>query len=131
IISPLLAAITLVSVPLTVLVTGRVMGRSRRLFIQQWRSTGRLNAHIEETYTGHTLVKVFGRQRDAEATFAEENEELFKASFGAQFASGLIMPITMFIGNLVYVITAVVGAVQVASGALSLGSVQAFIQYSR
>lgn len=131
VISPLLAMITLISVPLTVLVTGRVMSRSRQLFIEQWRRTGRLNSHIEETFTGHSVVRVFGRQKDVEATFEVENEELYKAAFGAQFASGLVMPITMWIGNLIYVVIAVVGGLRVATGAISLGSVQAFIQYSR
>lgn len=130
-ISPLLALVALISVPLAILISSAVMKRSQGMFIAQWRSTGRLNSHIEETFSGHSLVKVFGRQREAEKVFAEENEKLFKASFSAQFVSGLIMPIIMFIGNLNYVIIAVIGGVRVASGALSLGEVQAFIQYSR
>ncbi len=130
-ISPLLALVALVTVPISVLVTGRVMKRSQGLFIAQWRRTGRLNAHIEETFTGHELVKVFGRQRQVEEVFAKENEELYKASFGAQFVSGLIMPLMMFIGNLNYVLIAVLGGLRVASGQMSLGEVQAFIQYSR
>ena len=107
------------------------MKRSQGMFIQQWRRTGRLNAHVEETFTGHALVKVFGRQQEVEKTFAEENDELFKASFGAQFVSGLIMPVMMFIGNINYVVIAVLGGLRVASGTMSLGDVQAFIQYSR
>lgn len=130
-ISPLLAVIALVSVPVTVLATGRIMKRSQGLFVQQWRRTGTLNAHIEESYTGHDLIKVFGRQQESHERFAEENEELFKASFGAQFASGLLMPVMMFVGNLNYVLVAVVGGLRVATGQISLGSVQAFIQYSR
>ncbi|RNM17524.1 ABC transporter ATP-binding protein [Nocardioides pocheonensis] len=130
-ISPLLALVALISVPLSMLLTGTVMKRSQGMFVQQWRRTGRLNAHIEETFSGHALVKVFGRQAEAERVFAEENDELFKASFGAQFVSGLIMPIMMFIGNLNYVLVAVIGGLRVASGSLSLGDVQAFIQYSR
>ena len=98
---------------------------------QQWAQTGALNAHIEETYTGHALVKVFGHQREAEEQFAERNEALFRASFGAQFLSGIIMPAIMFIGNLNYVFIAVIGGLEVASGSMSLGDVQAFIQYSR
>ena len=101
------------------------------MFVQQWRRTGRLNGHIEETFSGHALVKVFGRQGEAERVFAEENDELWKASFGAQFVSGLIMPIMMFVGNLNYVVIAVLGGLRVASGTMSLGDVQAFIQYSR
>jgi ATP-binding cassette subfamily B protein len=101
------------------------------MFIQQWRSTGRLNAHVEETFSGHALVKVFGRQREAERVFAEQNDELYESAFRAQFVSGLVMPIMMFVGNLNYVLVAVVGGIRVASGQLSLGDVQAFIQYTR
>jgi len=131
VISPLLALIALVAVPLSVLVTKQITSRSQRLFIAQWTHTGTLNAHIEEAFTGHELVKVFGRRREVEATFAERNEKLYRASYGAQFVSGIIMPSMMFIGNLSYVAVAVVGGLRVASGSMSLGDVQAFIQYSR
>jgi ATP-binding cassette subfamily B protein len=131
VISPLLALIALVAVPLSVVVTRRIAKRSQKQFIAQWMHTGTLNAHIEEAYTGHELVKVFGRQREVGAVFAAKNEQLFKASFGAQFVSGIIMPSMMFIGNLSYVAIAVVGGLRVASGSMSLGDVQAFIQYSR
>ncbi|QWF23087.1 ABC transporter ATP-binding protein/permease [Nocardioides sp. LMS-CY] len=130
-ISPLLALVALVTVPLSLIVTAQIMKRSQGQFVAQWRRTGRLNAQIEEAYSGHALVKVFGRQAEVERTFAEENDELFKVSFGAQFVSGLIMPSMMFIGNLNYVLVAVVGGLRVANGSLSLGEVQAFIQYSR
>ena len=130
-ISPLLALVALVSVPLTMVVTKQVMGRSQGMFIDQWRRTGRLNGHIEETFSGHALVKVFGRQREVEEVFARESEALYRSSLGAQFVSGLIMPLMMFIGNLNYVAIAVIGGVRVASGTMSLGDVQAFIQYSR
>ena len=130
-ISPLLALVALVTVPLSLIVTAQIMKRSQGQFVAQWRRTGKLNAQIEEAYSGHALVKVFGRQAEVERTFAEENDELFKVSFGAQFVSGLIMPAMMFIGNLNYVLVAVVGGLRVASGSLSLGEVQAFIQYSR
>ena len=130
-ISPVLALVALVSVPISMALTKGVMGRSQGLFVTQWRRTGRLNAHIEETFSGHDLVKVFGRRRHAEEVFAEENDELYAASFGAQFVSGLIMPLMMFVGNLNYVVIAVLGGLRVASGSMSLGDVQAFIQYSR
>lgn len=130
-ISPLLAGIALMSVPVSVLATGRIMKRSQGLFVQQWRRTGTLNAHIEESYTGHDLIKVFGRQKESHERFAVENEELYKTSFGAQFVSGLLMPVMMFVGNLNYVLVAVIGGLRVATGQISLGSVQAFIQYSR
>jgi len=130
-ISPLLAVVALVSVPLSMLITSLVMKRSQGLFIAQWRRTGTLNAHVEEAFSGHALVKVFGRAREVEAVFETENEKLYEASFGAQFVSGLIMPIITFIGNLNYVLIAVLGGLRVASGSMSLGDVQAFIQYSR
>ena len=130
-ISPLLALIALVSVPMSMFVTQRIMKRSQGQFIAQWRRTGRLNAQIEEAFSGHALVTVFGRRAEIEQTFAEENDELYEASFKAQFVSGLIMPVMMFIGNLNYVVVAVVGGLRVAHGTLTLGEVQAFIQYSR
>lgn len=131
VISPLLALIALVTIPLSMVVTGQVAKRSQKLFVAQWAGTGALNAHIEEAFTGHELVKVFGRQPEVEKVFQDRNEELFKASFGAQFISGIIMPTMMFIGNLNYVAIAVVGGLRVATGSMSLGDVQAFIQYSR
>ncbi|MFT3874074.1 MAG: ABC transporter ATP-binding protein [Nocardioides sp.] len=130
-ISPTLALVALIVVPVTMIAAGTVMKRSQGLFVAQWRRTGVLNGHIEETFSGHHLVKVFGRQAEAERIFGEENEQLYRASFGAQFVSGLIMPIMMFIGNLNYVVIAVLGGMRVASGAMSLGDVQAFIQYTR
>jgi ATP-binding cassette subfamily B protein len=131
VISPLLSLVAIVAIPLTLGIVVLIAKRSQKLFIAQWTHTGALNGQIEEGYTGHALVKVFGRHREVGARFAEKNEELYRASFGAQFISGLIMPATMFVGNLVYVGIAVVGGVMVTSGSLSLGSVQAFIQYSR
>ncbi|NUR88082.1 MAG: ABC transporter ATP-binding protein [Nonomuraea sp.] len=130
-ISPILALIALVTVPVSVYVTTVVGKRSQPQFIKQWSSTGKLNGHIEEMYGGHTLVKVFGRQKEAAGTFDEHNEALFTSSFRAQFISGLIQPAMMFIGNVNYVLVAVVGGLKVASGSISLGDVQAFIQYSR
>jgi ATP-binding cassette subfamily B multidrug efflux pump len=130
-ISPLLAVIALVTIPLTLIISKQVMGRSQGLFVDQWRRTGTLNAHIEETFSGHALVRVYGRRPEVERTFAEQNEGLYQASYGAQFVSGLIMPMMMFVGNLQYVAIAVVGGLRVASGSMSLGDVQAFIQYSR
>jgi ATP-binding cassette subfamily B protein len=131
VISPLLAVIALVTIPLSIVVTTVIGKRSQRHFVQQWKSTGELNAVVEETFTGHGLVKVFGRQKETEAAFAARNDDLYAAGFGAQFISGIIMPTMMFIGNLNYVAIAVVGGLRVASGSMSLGDVQAFIQYSR
>ncbi|MEV0261445.1 ABC transporter ATP-binding protein [Streptomyces sp. NPDC050617] len=130
-ISWLLALVALVTVPLSIIVATRVGKRAQPQFVAQWKSTGKLNAHIEEMYTGHSLVKVFGRQKESAQTFREENEALYAASFKAQFISGIIQPAMMFIGNLNYVLVAVVGGLRVASGSLSIGDVQAFVQYSR
>jgi ATP-binding cassette, subfamily B, multidrug efflux pump len=131
VISPALALIALVTIPVAIVTTTLIGRRSQKLFIQQWKSTGELNGHIEEAFTGQSLVKVFGRQAEIEAVFAERNATLYKASFGAQFVSGLIMPTMFFLGNLNYVAIAVVGGLRVASGTMNLGDVQAFIQYTR
>ncbi len=131
VISPLLALVALVSIPLSLLLTQAITKRSQMQFVAQWRHTGELNAHIEEAFTGHELVRVFGRRREVEADFAAKNERLYGASYRAQFISGIIMPSMMFIGNLNYVLVAVIGGLRVASGTMSLGDVQAFIQYSR
>ncbi|GAA3115376.1 ATP-binding cassette subfamily B protein [Kribbella aluminosa] len=131
VISPVLALIALVTIPISMVLTAVIAKRSQVRFVAQWRHTGALNGQIEEAFTGHELVKVFGRQKEIEASFNAKNDELFKASFGAQFISGLIMPLMMFIGNVNYVVIAVIGGLRVASGTMSLGDVQAFIQYSR
>jgi ATP-binding cassette subfamily B protein len=121
----------LITIPVAIGLTTLIGKRSQTRFVQMWRSTGELNSHVEEAYTGHSLVKVFGRRKEVEAVFAEKNEQLYESGFGAQFISGMMMPVMMFVGNLNYVIIAVVGGLRVASGHLSLGDVQAFIQYSR
>jgi len=130
-ISPLLALIALVTVPVSVLTVSRIGKRAQPQFVRQWSTTGKLNGHIEEMYTGHSLVRAFGQADESMATFTEYNDSLFESSFRAQFISGTIQPVMMFLGNINYVLIAVVGALQVASGSLSLGSVQAFIQYTR
>ncbi|HYK31517.1 MAG TPA: ABC transporter ATP-binding protein [Streptosporangiaceae bacterium] len=130
-ISWLLALIALVTVPVSIFLVMRIGKRAQPQFIRQWSTTGKLNGHIEENFTGHSLVKVFGKSDAELATFSEQNEKLFQSSFRAQFISGTIQPAMMFIGNLNYVLVAVVGALRVATGALTIGDVQAFIQYSR
>ena len=130
-ISPLLALIALLVIPVSVYVTRTVGKRAQKLFIAQWKHTGSLNAHIEESFTGHQLVKVFGRQDEAEEEFRKRNEQLYEAASGASFVSGLIMPAMMFLSNVSYVLIAVVGGLRITSGAMSLGEVTAFIQYSR
>jgi len=131
VVSPPLALIMLVTVPLSVVIATQVAKRSQKQFVSQWANTGSLNGHIEEVFTGHELVKVFGRQREVEEVFRQRNEALFQASFSAQFISGLILPAMTFIGNLSYVSIAVIGGYRVATGAMTLGDVTAFIQYSR
>ena len=130
-VSWLLALIAIVTVPLSILSMKQIANRSKKRFIAQWSHTGALNGLIEETFTGHAIVKTFGRQKDVEERFAVTNEELYEAGFGAQFMSGSIQPAMMFVGNLNYVLIAVVGGLRVASGTMGLGDVQAFIQYSR
>jgi ATP-binding cassette subfamily B multidrug efflux pump len=130
-ISWLLALIALVTVPASIRIVMWIGKRAQPQFVRQWSTTGKLNGHIEENFTGHALVKVFGQGQAAMDTFTEQNEKLFQSSFRAQFISGTIQPAMMFVGNLNYVLVAVVGALRVAAGALSLGDVQAFIQYSR
>ncbi|MCF3180379.1 ABC transporter ATP-binding protein [Streptomyces polychromogenes] len=130
-ISPLLALVALATVPVAMVVAAKIGKRSQPQFVAQWKSTGALNAHVEEMYSGHALVKVFGRQKESAAVFAEQNEELYRASFKAQLVSGIMQPVMFFISNINYVLVAVVGGLRVASGTLSIGDVQAFIQYSR
>lgn len=130
-ISPLLALVALATVPLSIFVAAKIGKKSQPQFVAQWKSTGALNAHIEEMYSGHNLVKVFGRQKESAAVFAEQNEALYRASFKAQLVSGIMQPVMFFISNINYVLIAVVGGLRVASGTLSIGDVQAFIQYSR
>lgn len=130
-ISPELALVSLIAIPLSMFVSIRIAKRSQRQFIAQWDWTGKLNGHVEEMHTGHALVKVFGRRDQAIADFSTLNEELYQSSFKAQFMSGIIQPTTALISNLIYVAIAVLGGYRVATGSMSLGDVQAFIQYSR
>ena len=126
-----LALVALAIIPLMGVVFGVIGPKSQKNFKVQWLKTGRLNARVEESFSGHALVRVFGREQEAREKFAVENEELFRASFNAQFLSGVMMPAMMFIGNLSYVGIAVIGGLFVANGTLRLGDVQAFIQYSQ
>ncbi len=130
-ISPLLALVALATIPLAVWLTQAVMRRSQPQFVAQWAATGKVNGHVEEVFTGHEVVKVFGRQRDVREEFERRNDALFTSAFRAQFISGVIQPLMMFVSNLNYVLVAVIGAVRVSTGSLTVGDVQAFIQYSR
>ncbi|WP_425843321.1 ABC transporter ATP-binding protein [Agrococcus sp. TSP3-2-1] len=126
-----LALIALIAVPLTGIILGAVMGPAQGLFKEQWRRTGRMNAIVEEAFTGHALVKVFGREQAVRARFEEENDGVFDAAFKAQFISGLVFPLMTFVGNIGYVLVAVAGGLFVAAGQILVGDVQAFIQYSQ
>ena len=130
-ISPLLALIALLTVPAAIVVTTQIAKRSKPHFVNQWKYTGMVNAQVEEAFTGHEVVTAFGRNREVGQEFDKRNNDLYESSFKAQFISGLIMPSIMFLGNVNFVLVALVGGLRVATGNLSLGEVQAFIQYSR
>ena len=130
-ISPVLAIVAVATVPLSIVAMRQIAKRSKTRFIAQWKHTGALNAQVEEVFTGHAIVKAYGRQHQAQQRFADTNALLYQAGFEAQFMSGAIQPVMMFLGNVGYVFIAVIGGLRVASGSLGLGDVQAFIQYQR
>jgi ATP-binding cassette subfamily B protein len=130
-ISPLLAAVSVITIPLAVVLTFLIARRSQTQFADQWDRTGTLNGLVEETHTGHALVQVFGRRGPTIDEFGRQNQQLYQASFRAQFLSGVIQPSMQFLANLNYVVIAVLGGYWVASGRMSLGDITAFIQYSR
>ncbi|HUS62186.1 MAG TPA: ABC transporter ATP-binding protein, partial [Acidimicrobiales bacterium] len=130
-ISWLLSLVAMVTIPLSVFTMRFIAKRSRARFMAQWMHTGKLNAQVEEAFTGHSIVKAFGRAGEVEETFRRTNDELYAASFSAQFISGSIQPSMMVVGNLNFIAIAVLGGIRIASGAMSIGDVQAFIQYSR
>ena len=130
-ISPELALVALIAVPASMFASVFIAKKSQKQFIAQWDWTGRLNGHVEEMHTGHSLVKVFGHSKSSVEDFKTLNDSLYDACFKAQFMSGVIQPATQLINNLIYVGIAVLGGYRVATGAMSLGDVQAFIQYSR
>ena len=130
-ISPELALVSLIAIPLSMFASVKIAKRSKVEFVAQWDWTGKLNGHVEEMHTGHALVKVFGRRQQAIKDFKSLNSNLYESSFKAQFISGIIQPVTQLVSNLIYVAIAVLGGYRVATGAMSLGDVQAFISYSR
>ncbi len=131
VVSPLLAVIAMVTVPTSIWLTKRIAARARPTFMEQWRSTGALNGQAEEVFAAHAIITTFGRQDEVAASFEEENERMYEASRSAQFASSLIQPLMGFSGNLQFVSIAVVGGLRIASGAISVGDVQAMLQYAR
>lgn len=130
-ISPLMALVALASVPPSLWLMKNIAGRAKPRYMSQWRHTGNLNAQVEEVFTGHGVVKSFGRQREAEERFRNDNDDLHDAAFGAQFMSSLIQPSMMLTGNVQYILIAVVGGLRISSGAISIGDMQALIQYAR
>src|SRR5947209_4229393 len=130
-ISPLLSLVVLFTLPLSLVVTVGIAKRSQNYFRTQQRALGHLNGHVEEMYTGHKIVKAFGHEDRSIDEFTNLNENLYNAGWRAQFASGMIMPLMRFIGNLGYVFVAVVGGIMVTNGAIAIGDVQAFIQYAQ
>jgi ATP-binding cassette subfamily B protein len=130
-ISPTLTLIAFCTIPLCLIVTVKIAGKSQKYFTQQWSITGKLNGHIEEMYSGHSIVKVFGHEQKAIDDFKVENQKLYDVSWKAQFISGIIMPLMSFINNLAYVVLCVLGGIRVASGTMTIGDVQAFVQYSK
>ncbi|GAB4005250.1 hypothetical protein GCM10029992_52600 [Glycomyces albus] len=129
-ISPLLTLVVLATIPLTVWGAKVIGKRAQPRFARQWAATGATNGHVEEMITGHQLVTVFGRQGESIETFKGHNEELYESSRSAQFLSGLIAPALGFLGSVTYVLVAVIGGLRVAAGAISIGEIQAFIQYT-
>src|SRR5699024_1025034 len=126
-----LALIALISLPLSAFIAWLMGKKAQKLFKTQWKETGRLNGTIEESFTGHEVVRAFGREDELLEEFDEKNERVFRSAFGAQFVSGSIMPTMMFVSQLVYVMIAVFGALRVISAQMTLGEVTAFIQFSR
>ncbi len=130
-ISWILALVAVTTIPTALFLVKRVTRRSKRLFVAQWAHTGTLNAQVEEAFNGHALMKVFGQTAPAEERFRATNDALYRSGFGAQFIAGIIQPTMMFLGNLNFVAIAVIGGLRVSSGAMTIGDIQAFIQYSR
>ncbi|MEZ5257948.1 MAG: ABC transporter ATP-binding protein [Ilumatobacteraceae bacterium] len=130
-ISPFMAVVALVSVPVSIWAMKQIAGRARPRFMEQWKYTGAVNAQVEEAFTGHAIVKSFGRQREVEQRFSGDNDDLYDASFAAQFTSSLVQPMMFFFGNVQYILIAVVGGLRISSGAISVGDMQALIQYAR
>ncbi|MGG4043927.1 MULTISPECIES: ABC transporter ATP-binding protein [Paenibacillus] len=130
-ISPWMTLILIVTLPLSFIVIKAVASRSQKHFMAQQASLGQLNGHVEEMYTGHKIVKAFGHERESVEDFNKINEKLYSSGWKAQFISGIIMPMMMFIGNIGYVLVCVVGGIFVTHGRITIGDVQAFIQYAR
>jgi ATP-binding cassette subfamily B protein len=130
-ISPLLSWISLTIIPLSLLITMFIIRRSQKYFIAQWDSTGSLNGHIEETFTGHNIIEAYNQQDKAITRFNEENKKVYESSFKAQFISSILRPSVNLLNNLNYVVICIIGGIRVTTGQITLGGVQAFIQYSR
>ncbi len=130
-ISPLLTLITAFTLPLSFVITAKVAKRSQKYFSEQQKALGELNGHVEEMYAGHEVIKAFGYERESITKFSQTNEKLYEAGWRAQFVSGIIMPLLMFVNNIGYVMISVAGGIMVAKRSIQIGDIQAFIQYSR
>lgn len=125
-----LTLVSLVIIPLSLLVVGVIAPHSQKLFARQQATLGRINDQVEETYAGHTVVRTFNHEQDAVDEFEQQNAVYYQASWKAQFFSTLIFPMMNFIKNIGYLLVAVLGTIQVAHGQITLGNVQAFLQYT-
>lgn len=130
-ISPLMTLIVIATIPLYFFVTKPIISRSQNYFKEQQKKLGELNGHVEEMYTGHKIIKVFGRENESIDKFKDVNEELYNAGWKAQFISGIIMPLMNFINNIGYVLVCVAGGIFATKNIIKIGDVQAFIQYAR
>ncbi|MDD2627665.1 MAG: ABC transporter ATP-binding protein [Clostridia bacterium] len=127
----ILSIITVLIIPISIMFIAFVTKKSQKYFEQQWKLTGDLNGHVEEMFTGHQIIKAYGKEEEAIEKFERINQDLYKVSWKAQFVSGIIKPIIDFGSNINYVIICAVGAIKVTSGSLNIGDIQAFIQYSK
>ncbi|MDD3364097.1 MAG: ABC transporter ATP-binding protein [Syntrophomonas sp.] len=130
-ISPIMTLIALVSLPVSVLITALIAKNSQKFFAAQQKTIGELNGHVEEMYSGHKIVKVFGHEEDSILKFKGINSELYQVGWKAQFVSGIIFPALNFVNNIGYVVVCVVGGLLVAKKSIEIGDIQAFIQYIR
>ncbi|WP_317311825.1 ABC transporter ATP-binding protein [Clostridium thermobutyricum] len=130
-ISPLLTLICIITLPICFIVAMPIVKKSQRFFFKQQQELGKLSGHVEEIYSGHTVIKAFGKEKDAIKEFDEINNRLYVSAWKAQFMAGILMPIMRLISNIAYVFIAAVGGIMVVNGKLQVGYIQSFIQYSR
>lgn len=125
-----LTLIAFVTIPLSIVVVGIVAPKSQKYFAAQQKSLGLLNNQVEENYAGQLVLKSFNKEKDTIDKFEEQNDKYYQSAWKAQFISGIIMPLMIFMNNIGYVFVAIIGGIQVANGSITLGNVQAFLQYT-